>query len=322
MKRVLACLLAVMLLASLSVSAFAVGNISGNESVTAQEVKSAADADNNDVTENLTLNQTAYDEDEQLAAFVNNFEKVFEENSDLQAAAGESGVEVASAFTLSGEGVSFPVKAELKVASGSKFVALMYNDNGKWIVVPAEIEGDTVKAELPGEGIYALIGTYSIGPSANGNTYIITHSTQFVDSAEVEGPPMLVHAYSESGAEVRSFLVITPYDEKYSLHQINRDRFTDETDELTNSFAEFVAINEEFAGTAPSDAFFASSNDPSNLELPAEISMTIEDSDIFRFLLVYKNGEWSKVDASVANGELSFTLRALGTYVILSEAAA
>ena len=89
-----------------------------------------------------------------------------------------------------------------------------------------------------------------------------------------------------------------------------------------DNFDKFVEDHPEYAGTAPSEAFYVGSTNPAVDNLPADVAMKINDADIFEALLFFTGTEWVQVPASVnAQGNLAFTLNNLGTYVVLSTAA-
>lgn len=321
MKRILSCLLAVLMLASLSVSAFAEGNVSKQPSTEVEELVSAVDAKNEDVTEKLEILQLRYSDRDELIALIENFNEIFDGIEGLRTATEKYGVEIGSAFLVKGEGVSYPVNAEFKLKDEAKYVTLLHLNGDKWEIVPSELDGG-LKAELPEAGLYAIVAHMSHGPSADGNTYVIKTPSEFIDSVEVPGEPVVVKAAGAQGEKLESMLIVTPFDEKYSLDEDERVRYTKEVEDLLANFDKFLEQRPEFAGTAPSESFDVSAINPQGLKLPASIVLDIDDSDIFKALIVYKNGRWQKVDAFINDdGQLCFTLRTLGSYVVLSEAA-
>ncbi len=322
MKRFLSILFAVLILASLSVSAFAEGNVSKQESTTVAEVVSAVDADEADATAKLEITALSYDDDEDLISLIADFRTIFEESADLQTDAGELGVEIGSAFTVKGEGISFPVKAELKLEKSSSFVSLITLQDGKWVDLHSTVEDGVLSAELPGEGVYAIVARIAYGPSDDGNDFLVVEGeSKFVGSVEVPGEPTLVKLDRVVDPEV-GIVVITPFDEEYSMIEAERMLFTETVNDFINGFDQFVEEHPEYAGTAPSEAFFVSETNPAVKHLPAEATMEINDIDIFRALLFHTDNGWVELEATVTeDGLLSFKLPEVGTYLVLSTAA-
>lgn len=146
MKKVLSCLLAVLLLASLSVSAFAADElVSSVENAGAPEIVSAVDANGNDLTAKIVI--TPYDERESLAedvlAVLEKAYDVLKEAEDLTALndslkelAGEKAIAAGELFDISAvEEIEFPVTITLKAENLENFVALLHFVDEEFVVV-------------------------------------------------------------------------------------------------------------------------------------------------------------------------------------------
>jgi hypothetical protein len=325
MKKVFSFLLAVMLLVSFSVSAFAAGNVSKRESTAVTEVKTAVDANGADVVENVKVTNLV-DTDPATAAFIESFDNYFETDEGLQKAAGENGVEVGSVFELeAGESVAFPVSFEFVVDHADIVVALLHITENGFEALPFEKDGDNIKAELPENGKYMFVAQMGLPGAPGSNSFVVNAGgTKFVASAEVKTEPAVVEIKTGDDVDPDSLVVITRGDEKYSLTKSERDIYTAAVEELVSNFDAFVAEHPEFEGTAPSSGFFVDGGANASKNLPAEVTLDVLDADIISGLLVLVDGEWQSVDITVneAKGEMSFMLSQFGVYVILSEAAA
>ena len=317
MKKAISILLVVLMFASLSVNAFAVGNISKQESASMTEVASAQDTDGADVKANASLHTETAESNSDVAAFIAEFDSIYSSNEELQKAAKNRGVEVASAFSADFGEAKMPVKAEFKLSHPNLFVAVMQFIDGEWKVLPSELKGDTLSVEIPANGLCTVV---ALVPHAGPSTHQETVET-FIPSTG-NTVTTVVTVVDADNQNVTPKLIVTPYDKKYSLDQDDRNTFNAETKAMDESFEAFVAAHPEFEGTAPSDSFYVSADNPKALQLPAQVTVSLENSDIFSALLVYANGEWKQVDAAVdASGNLSFSLNLFGTYIVLSQAA-
>jgi len=326
MKKVFSFLLAVMLLVSFSVSAFAAGNVSKRESTAVTEVKEAVDANGVDVVENVTVSNLA-DTDPATAAFIESFDNYFETDEGLQKAAGENGVEVGSVFEVeAGESVAYPVSFDFVVDHADIVVALLHITENGFEELPFEKDGDNIKAELPENGKYMFVAQMGLPGAPGSNSFVVNAGgTKFVASAEVKTEPAVVEIKTGDDVDPDSLVVITRGDEKYSLSKSEREIYTAAVEELVSNYDAFVASHPEFEGTAPSSGFFVDGvGENSSKNLPAEVTLEVLDADIISGLLVLADGEWQSVDITVneAKGEMSFMLSQFGVYVIVSEAAA
>lgn len=179
MKKVLSCLLVVLLLASLSVSAFATASVQNQpapvlapavpaEDEDTVEISSAVDANGNDISDliKITSDMDAEDlPDEALAvykvakaALEDNLEGVIEETEGLADVIDGRKVAVSDLFDISVEGeVEFPITIKLKIANPDIFVALLHYVDGAFQLVETELEGDILTFTVDSLSPFAII---------------------------------------------------------------------------------------------------------------------------------------------------------------------
>ena len=170
MKKVLSCLLAVLLLVSLSVSAFAaeevVPSVEAEEQV--PEVVEATDADGNDVTSAIVI--TDYEDRETLpeeaqeqleAAFeaLQDLPALIEANDELKELLDGAEVDVESLFDISftDDSVVPPVDLKLELDNPDNFAALLHFVDGEATLVEVEQEDEFLTLVLEEAGIYAIL---------------------------------------------------------------------------------------------------------------------------------------------------------------------
>ena len=153
MKKVLSCLLAVLILCSFAVTAFAAPS---PESEGAPEVAAATDAAGNDISAVIEVvpatEKDALDEEE-LAEF----EAAEEALDEIAASLGKNVAVSDKFFVKAAEDVSFPVNLTFALENADDFVALLHFVDGNWVLVPTETEADEVSFEADSLGAFAVL---------------------------------------------------------------------------------------------------------------------------------------------------------------------
>lgn len=169
MKKILSCLLVVMLLCSLSVAAFADNFVSSVANAGAPEVAEAAQADGSDGKALIDI--TPMDEKDtlpedlqaQMDAAFDSLDKAADltaVNAELKDAAGDQSIAVSDLFDIRviEEGsVSFPLTITLKDKNLDNFVALLHYVDGAWQWVDAEVDGDSLTFTVDSLSPFAII---------------------------------------------------------------------------------------------------------------------------------------------------------------------
>ena len=169
MKKIISCLLVVMLLCSLSVAAFADNFVSSVASAGAPEIAEATQADGSDVKSLIAI--TPYEDKDKLSeekqaeldeAFdsLANAEDLAAVNDELKEAAGDQSVAVSDLFdiSLTGEGeVSFPLTITLQDKNLDNFAALLHFVDGEWQWVDAEVDGEALTFAVDSLSPFAII---------------------------------------------------------------------------------------------------------------------------------------------------------------------
>jgi len=168
MKKVLSCLLAVLLLASFSVMAFAADPVPSVEAEkVAPEVSEAVDAEGNEVSAAIVITDLAEKEElsdeaqEEMDAAVEALEEidaVIEGNEELKDLVGEKEVAVESVFNISNTGdVTFPLELKLQLDNPENFAALLQFVDGEAQLVETEREDDVISFTVDGLGTFAVL---------------------------------------------------------------------------------------------------------------------------------------------------------------------
>ena len=168
MKRVLACLLAVLLLASLSATAFAapVPSVEAEKQVPA--VSEAKDADGNDVAGKIII--TDYEDKEKLpedaqkqldaaAEALKELDALVEGNEDLKKQLNGAEVDAEALFdiSLADDSVKLPVELQLKLANPDHFAALVHFVDGEATLIETEAKDEFASLSLEEVGAYAVL---------------------------------------------------------------------------------------------------------------------------------------------------------------------
>ena len=179
MKKILSCLLVVMLLCSLSVAAFADNFVSSVANAGAPEVAEAAQSDGSDGKALIAI--TPMDEKDKLpeelkadmdAAF-DSLDKAADlaaVNDELKAAAADQSIAVSDLFDIRvlEEGtVSFPLTITLKDKNLDNFVALLHYVDGAWQWVDAEVADGALTFTVDSLSPFAIIVAVDEATSAN-----------------------------------------------------------------------------------------------------------------------------------------------------------
>lgn len=168
MKKILSCLLAVLLLASLSVSAFAAEVPSVEAEKLVPTVSEAKDADEKDVADGVVITDyedkdalpeeaqkqldAAYDALEDLAALV-------EGNDDLKELLDGKEADAESVFDISivGDEIKLPVELKLELVNPDNFAALLHFVDGEATLIESELEDGVLTAVIEELGTYAIL---------------------------------------------------------------------------------------------------------------------------------------------------------------------
>lgn len=328
MKKILSCLLVAVLLCSLCAAVFA-DNIVGGANAGSPEIVEAAQSDGSDGKDLIAL--TPYAEREKLsdakrealeAAFesLDKAPKLAEINDELTAAVADQGVAVSDLFDISEleEGsAKLPMSIKLKDNNLGGFVALLQFVDGAWNWVDAKVEGDKLSFSADRLGDFAIIVTGEGGSAAGGAT-----SYGFISSVANAGAPELAGASQSDGTDVKTQIVITPYDKKGTLSQANRNILVKAYKSL-NKATDLTALNDELKaaagsqGIAVSDLFYVSTAKGANVKYPVSIQMKDKNLDNFIALLHFVDGKWQWVDSEVEGDVLNFDADSLGAFATI-----
>ena len=166
MKKILSVLLAVLLLASISVAAYAENFVNSVENAGTPEIEAVVDSEGNDVSALVKIVpysqiDTLVEDDQAAmnAAYDSlNAGKLADINADLAAAAGDKSIAVSDFFFLtSDEDVSFPLKVTLRNSNLADFVSLLQYVDGAWNWIDAEVDGDALTFSIDAFGPFSII---------------------------------------------------------------------------------------------------------------------------------------------------------------------
>ena len=180
MKKVLSCLLAILILASMTVPAFATSSPEQPGAPTPvappyvppveKEEPAVVDGNGDDITD-ITVITTETDIDTLGDEDKGEFEAGLAELGELDLKAlitkydpalgeeiGERKLAIAEVFYVSTtEEVVFPVTMRLKLNDAENFVALIHRVDGEWIVEKTELKEDVLKTTVDSLGIFAIV---------------------------------------------------------------------------------------------------------------------------------------------------------------------
>ena len=287
MKKMISCLLAVLLLASCCVCAFA--------------------------EDEITVEKTEIIEEEDTKELLDNFGELFVENEDLQKLAGENGITVNEVLTVEGVIVE-PVKLELELEDPTAVSGLVRMVDGKPVTYPANYNSQTglVEVEIDEPGEYVVARRVIDYRTVTRTVYEEQMTTVMIDSVEYE--------LEEFESTV---FVIVPVDDAHMMNKEDREALEEAVEDINLNYEKITATYESFANTAPANSFYipAFTEEQEDM-LPIRQRMKIPDPDIFGGLLVKTEDGWQEVEAAIdADGYLVFNLEVAGTYVIMSQAA-
>ena len=196
MKKIFAILLAVMLMASLTVTAFA-DNVpspqqGGNtpvapgapaaeenvdEEVVDLSLESVIDANDEDITPDVALrllSEAASLNEEDKAVFDEGYNKLMDAenladvNEDLKEAAGDEEISLSEVFFLEGdEETAFPATVTLKYSNVDNFLALLHYVDGEWVWVDVEVEDGNLVFDTDSFGTFAIVSLGAPASSAD-----------------------------------------------------------------------------------------------------------------------------------------------------------
>lgn len=171
MKKILSCLLAVLLLASLSVSAFAAEVPSVEAEKQTPVVAEAKDTDGNDVTSAIVVTDNEDEEakealpeeaQKQLDAAVEALEDIaalVEGNEELKELLDGKEADAESVFDVSivGDEIKLPVELKLELVNPDNFAALLHFVDGEATLIESELEDGVLTAVIEELGTYAIL---------------------------------------------------------------------------------------------------------------------------------------------------------------------
>ena len=167
MKKILSILLVVMLVLSLSATAFADNFISSVANAGAPELEESVDADGANVDDALEVvpnDEAEKLEEEEQKAMEDAYKSLDEAkeltalNEDLKEAAAGRATAISDLFTVKAKKeVKFPLKITLKNKNLNNFVGLMQFINGKWEWIDAEVDGGKLIFSADSLGVFAII---------------------------------------------------------------------------------------------------------------------------------------------------------------------
>lgn len=167
MKKILSCLLVVMLIFSLSAAAFADNFVNSVANAGAPEIAAATDADGNDTAAAIVI--TPNDEADTLeeaqqtelkSAFdsLSNAADLKELNNELKEAAGDRNIAISDLFEVTAkEEVKFPLTLTLVNKNLANFVGVIHFVDGQWVWVDSEVDGENVKVTVDSLGAFAIV---------------------------------------------------------------------------------------------------------------------------------------------------------------------
>ena len=168
MKKILSCLLAVLLLASFSISAFAAEVPSVESEKQIPTVAEAVDADGNDVAEGIVV--TDYEDKDTLpedtqkqlddaAEAVEDLAALVEGSEELKELLDGKEVDCEALFDISvvGEEIKLPVEMKLELVNPDNFAALVHFVDGEAALVETEVEDGFACFTLEEAGVYAVL---------------------------------------------------------------------------------------------------------------------------------------------------------------------
>ena len=165
MKKILSCLLVVMLIFSLSAAAFADNFVNSVANAGAPELEEVTDADGNAVEVAITPNDEAEELDDETKAEMEEAFKALSEAADLRElneslkdAAGDKDIAISDLFDISATGeVKFPLTITLKNKNLDNFVGVLHCVDGEWVWVDSEVDGDSVKITVDSLSPFAIV---------------------------------------------------------------------------------------------------------------------------------------------------------------------
>ena len=173
MKKVLSCLLAIMLLVS---SVYAANFVSSVANAGAPALAGATDADGNDASSSIVI--TPYDEKDSLPEdlqksmdeaydAISNADDLAALNDELKSAAGDNSIAVSDLFDIRPVGeVKFPVTVELENDNVDSFVALVHYVDGGFEWVDTEVKDGKISFKADSLSPFAVIVSVEEAASA------------------------------------------------------------------------------------------------------------------------------------------------------------
>ena len=168
MKKALACLLAIAILASLGITAFAaeVPSVEAEDLVPA--VAEAVDADGNDVADAIvitdyedkdTLPEDAQKQLDDAAEALKDLAALVEGNDELKELLNGAEADCESLFDISivGDEIKLPVEMKLELANPDNFAALLHFVDGEATLVETALEEENLVFTLEETGVYAVL---------------------------------------------------------------------------------------------------------------------------------------------------------------------
>ena len=168
MKKALACLLAIAILASLGITAFAAEVPSVEAEDLVPTVAEAVDADGNDVASAIvitdyedkdTLPEDAQKQLDDAAEALKDLAALVEGNDELTELLNGAEVDCESLFDISivGDEIKLPVELKLELVNPDNFAALLHFVDGEATLVETALEDENLALTLEETGAYAVL---------------------------------------------------------------------------------------------------------------------------------------------------------------------
>ena len=324
MKRTVSILLALVLVFSLSVTAFA------DTSVIA-----AVDAEGNDAGESVALtsfeDRASLSEDD-LAAFEAAVATVM---SAFEAAVKSGALKPAEGCVASLSEVLFVTVGDaapytIDITKPAGFLGLMAYVNGVWAVVDSETTDDAVR--FTAEGSMPIALTTQSEPAPEPSPEPTEPPTPVPPSAENNAAPTLAAATDAEGEDAESAISVVPYKDREELNPVFKDVFVLAYEDLYENFDKVLENDEQLKAAAGennvavSDTFFVTADDVSTLNYPLDVEIELakfgaENPDAFVALMQCVDGAWKLVESSVADGVVSASINEIGPFAVVVVAA-
>ncbi len=324
MKKVFSFVIALVVLLSFSVCAFAANFINVQANAGKTELVSAVSDNGTDATEHVVLTQ--YEDRDKLEEEPR---KILEEAYDMIDKAADltelnvrlknttGGLIVSDLFDLDSDSDEvFPIKVTIKNNNLGGFIALLHYTEGEWEWVNIDLHGDKLVFTADDLSPFAIVVTGAGSRGTSGRH----GGSHFVPSVSNSGAPRINSATQRNGKNVFGLFVITPYDRLETLPDDLQGQIKAayasirDAEDVSELNAELKAAAGEKT-VAVSDLFDIRA--VGKVEYSAKLVMDADDLGNFVGLLHYEGGEWNWVDTEIDGNELHFEVDSLSPFAIV-----